>query len=118
MKEKKYIIWSDGVLTSMGVLVSHDPLLGNCYTVENPVSIVFATEQVPVEGDPMKVKSVLRFDMTPFVFGACFNEGKSVWNVRPAHVVLEGTPSDKLIDSYNHTIRVTSPVNSGVVGES
>lgn len=116
MKENKYLIWTDGVLTSMATLVNSN--LDGTYTVKNPVNIVFATEQVPVEGDPTKVKGRLTFEMTPFVFGACFEDGISEWTVKPTHVMNNPKPHATLIESYEHTIRVTSPISSGVVGAS
>lgn len=114
--KKEYIIWTDGVLTSMAELKSKN--LDGSYVVLNPVNIVFATEQIPVDGDPTKVRSRLTYEMTPFVFGACFDDGRTEWTVKPAHVMNNPKPVANLIENYEHTIRITAPVGSGVVGKS
>lgn len=110
MKED-YVIWSDGVLTSMAVKVDADG--SGKLTVVNPVNIVFSTEQQPIAGtendaDGPKFRSVLRFDMTPYIFGVCLEEGKSVWEVSPLHVLSKGTINNQLIEAYKNTVAVTS----------
>lgn len=114
--KNNYIIWTDGVLSSMAVLVRAN--MDGTYVVKNPVNIVFATEQVPDEKDPTKFVGRLTWEMTPFVFGACFEDGVSEWTVKPTHVMNNPKPHKRLIESYEHTIRVTSPISSGVVGAS
>lgn len=110
MKEE-YVIWSDGVLTSMGVLV--DRLENGKLSVKNPVTIVFSMEQQPIAGtendaDGPKFRSVLRFDMTPYIFGVCLDEGSSVWEISPLHALSKGSVNNQLIDAYKNTVRVTS----------
>jgi hypothetical protein len=54
MEEKKYIMWSDGVLTSFGVA---GELTAEGQKVINPVSIAFAVVNEPVydsNGEVMK----------------------------------------------------------------
>lgn len=107
MKES-YIVWSDGVLTSMGILCKK--LDDGRYEVKNPVNIVFSMEQKPVEGKPGEFTGVLRFDLTPYIFGACLNAGSSgKWIVKPLHVLEpEGnTLNEQLIAAYQHTVDVT-----------
>lgn len=110
MKED-YVIWSDGVLTSMAVKVGADN--SGKLVVENPVNIVFSTENQPIRGtendeDGPKFRSVLRFDMTPYIFGVCLEEGKSVWEVSPLHVLSGGNINSQLIEAYKNTVEVTS----------
>lgn len=104
----EYILWSDGVLTSMAVLGKS--LGEGRYEVVNPANIVFSMEQKPVEGKPGEFQGVLRFDITPYIFGACLTEGSAgKWIVKPLHVLdTAGSGLNKqLIDAYEHTIKVT-----------
>lgn len=107
--EKEYMIWSDGVLSSMGVVLNKN--LDGSYEVENPMNIVFATEQQPVQGKPGEFRSVMRFDLTPYIFGAVLTpESKNIWIVKPLHVLDNGKSglNAKIIDAYEHTLKVTS----------
>lgn len=106
MKKTEYIIWSDGVLTSMGVKRKDNG--DGTYNVESPVNIVFSTEQI--QNEDGSFRSVMRFDMTPYLFGVCLKEddAKNVWTCRPTHVLVDGQPADDIVKAYHHTIEVTS----------
>lgn len=109
--EKKYILWSDGVLTSMARKIEN--LGDGRYRVSDPANIVFSTAQVPVEGKPNEVRGELRFDLTPYIFGACLSSKEHIWTVRPTHILDENTELiEKLVDAYEHTIKVTNPVKA------
>lgn len=107
MKDE-YIIWSDGVLTSMGI--KQREMGCGSILVKNPVNIVFSTEQKVAMGEDGKetIRSVMRFDMTPYLFGACLDSGNNIWECKPAHVLVDGTPAEDIVKAYLHTIEVTS----------
>ena len=110
MEEKKYIMWSDGVLTSFGVVKGKTEC--GCYTVANPVSIAFAVVNEPVidadgkvqtdsSGQPV-MKGGLKWEMTPYVFGACLGDAtKNVWTVKPNYILdKDATFNEQLVSHY------------------
>jgi len=120
MDTKKYIMWSDGVLTSFGV-VKGKTECGN-YTVGNPVSIAFAVVNEPVynekgevqmddNGQPI-VKSGLKWEMTPYVFGACLKDSAdNIWTVKPNYIISEDAEYDeRLIGHYETLIKICDKV--------
>jgi hypothetical protein len=109
---KKYIMWSDGVLTSFGI--KGDTVDGRI-TVQNPVSIHFQVVNEPVydeKGDEMVdeygqpvMKGGLRWEMTPYVFGACLTEpSKNVWSINPTYILLEGAEFDAQLTKHYETL--------------
>lgn len=109
MEEKKYIMWSDGVLTSFGIA---GELTAEGQKVINPVSIAFAVVNEPVldadgnvqtdsSGQPV-MKGGLKWEMTPYVFGACLGDAtKNVWTVKPNYILdKEATFDDQLTSHY------------------
>lgn len=120
MDTKKYIMWSDGVLTSFGV-VKGKTECGN-YTVGNPVSIAFAVVNEPVynekgevqmddNGQPI-VKGGLKWEMTPYVFGACLKDSAdNIWTVKPNYIISEDAEYDeRLIGHYETLIKICDKV--------
>ena len=120
MDTKKYIMWSDGVLTSFGV-VKGKTECGN-YTVGNPVSIAFAVVNEPVynekgevqmddNGQPI-VKGGLKWEMTPYVFGACLKDSAdNIWTVKPHYIISEDVEYDeRLIGHYETLIKICDKV--------
>ena len=115
---EKYIMWTDGALTSLGVL--HDKTEDGTIRVKNPAVIIFQTEETPMideDGKPMldadgnpRYKGTLRWDITPYVFNACIKSGENVWTGRPAYVLEECEFVGELIRHYEHVIKVTGPV--------
>lgn len=107
---KKYIMWSDGVLTSFGV--EGDTATDGSKTVINPVSIAFAVVNEPVydsNGEVMKddqgqpiMKGGLKWEMNPYVFGACLtNPTENVWTINPTYVLSDKADfNDQLVKHY------------------
>ena len=110
METKKYIMWSDGVLTSFGVEggLTEDGL----QKVINPVSIAFAVVNEPVldadgniqtdsNNQPI-MKGGLKWEMTPYVFGACLGDAtKNVWTVKPNYILdKDATFNEQLVSHY------------------
>ena len=107
---KKYIMWSDGVLTSFGV--AGETTSDGLKTVVNPVSIAFAVVNEPVynsageiqkddTGQPI-MKGGLKWEMTPYVFGACLTDSsQNVWTIKPTYELSETASFNKqLVDHY------------------
>ena len=112
-KEKKYIMWSDGVVSSFGELVEQ---IGDKIRVKNPVVIMFAAINEPVldengepklgdDGHPI-MKGSLNWDMNPYVFGACLKDSEdNIWTCTPRNVISEDAEShERLIAHYNTLI--------------
>lgn len=110
METKKYIMWSDGVLTSFGI--KGEPTADGRITVQNPVSIHFQVVNEPVydeqgevmvdsQGQPI-MKGGLKWEMTPYVFGACLTEpSKNVWAINPTYILSDGAEfQDQLVSHY------------------
>ena len=112
MEEKKYIMWSDGVLTSFGIKAeSTDGRI----TVENPVSIHFQVVNEPVydeNGDVMVdssgqpvMKGGLKWEMTPYVFGACLTDAsKNVWVINPTYILSQDAEFDRQLTDHYTTL--------------
>ena len=115
---EKYIMWTDGALTSMGILLSKTT--DGCIRVKNPAVIIFQTEETPMmdnDGNPLldesgnpRYKGTLRWDITPYVFDACIKTGENVWSGRPVYILEECEFVDELIRHYEHVIKVTGPL--------
>lgn len=120
MEEKKYIMWSDGVLTSFGVVKGKTEC--GCYTVANPVSIAFAVVNEPVlnekgevqmddNGQPI-MKGGLKWEMNPYVFGACLKDSAdNIWTIKPHYVISEDAEYDeRLIGHYETLVKLCDKV--------
>lgn len=125
-------MWSDGVVTSFGQLVSNE---GATLKVKNPVIIMFQvinepefeideTGHVKVDehGNPSyvldengqpKVKGGLKWDMNPYVFGACLKDSAdNIWTVTPTNIISEDAEFDeRLIGHYSTLIRLCGSVD-------
>ena len=120
MEEKKYIMWSDGVLTSFGVVKGKTDC--GCYTVGNPVSIAFAVVNEPVlnekgevqmddNGQPI-MKGGLKWEMNPYVFGACLKDSAdNIWTIKPNYTISEDAEYDeRLIGHYETLVKLCDKV--------
>ena len=120
MEEKKYIMWSDGVLTSFGVVKGKTEC--GCYTVANPVSIAFAVVNEPVlneqgeiqmddNGQPI-MKGGLKWEMNPYVFGACLKDSAdNIWTIKPHYIISDDAEYDeRLIGHYETLVKLCDKV--------
>ncbi|MBO5826943.1 MAG: hypothetical protein J6R59_00495 [Paludibacteraceae bacterium] len=125
MEEKKYIMWSDGVLTSFGVVKGKTEC--GRYSVANPASIAFAVVNEPVyevdengqvkidehgqpvirtdeHGQPV-MKGSLKWEMTPYVFGACLKDSAdNIWTVNPNYIISDDAEYDERLIAHYETI--------------
>ena len=134
MSKKKYIMWSDGVVSSFGELVSRE---GKDIVVKNPMVVMFQVVNEPVfdldengnvkiddNGQPIMkfddngqpiMKGGLKWDMNPYVFGACLKDsGDNIWSVSANSIINEDAEFDeRLIGHYTTLIRLCGNVNEG-----
>lgn len=134
MSKKKYIMWSDGVVSSFGELVSRE---GKDIVVKNPMVVMFQVVNEPVfeldengnvkideNGQPIMkfddngqpiMKGGLKWDMNPYVFGACLKDsGDNIWSVSANSVISEDAEFDeRLIGHYTTLVRLCGNVNEG-----
>lgn len=127
METKQYIMWSDGVVSSFGELVSRD---GATISVKNPVVVMFQVVNEPIPetdekgnlrlddyGQPIfkkddkgeiMFKSTLKWDMNPYVFGACIKEANTnVWSITPSSIIEDGVEfDDRLISHYKTLVKL------------
>lgn len=114
----KFIVWSDGSFTSIGVEVSDGSLRkdSNRYCVKDPVAVIFTTSQT-VNEETNEVESHLNFDMVPYFFGALLSEGENIWEVEARHVLKNSNISPALKNTYYHTIATTNHAKRDTNGE-
>lgn len=134
MSKKQYIMWSDGVVSSFGELVSRE---GKDIVVKNPMVVMFQVVNEPVfeldengnvkideNGQPIMkfddngqpiMKGGLKWDMNPYVFGACLKDsGDNIWTVSANSVISEDAEFDeRLIGHYTTLVRLCGNVNEG-----
>lgn len=113
-------MWSDGVVTSFGQLVSKSE---DTIKVKNPVIIMFQVVNEPVfddkgeyildENGHPKVKGGLKWDMNPYVFGACLKDSAdNIWTVKPTNVLSEDAEFDeRLVGHYTTLLRLCGSVD-------
>lgn len=134
MSKKKYIMWSDGVVSSFGELVSREE---KDIVVKNPMVVMFQVINEPVfeldengnvkiddNGQPIMkfddngqpiMKGGLKWDMNPYVFGACLKDGgDNIWSVSANSVISEDAEFDeRLIGHYTTLVRLCGNANEG-----
>lgn len=132
METKKYIMWSDGVVSSFGELVSRED---KDIVVKNPMVVMFQVVNEPdfeldekgnvkidENGQPIMkfddngqpiMNGGLKWDMNPYVFGACLKDsGDNIWTVSANSIINEDAEFDeRLIRHYNTLIRLCGNVN-------
>ena len=134
MSKKQYIMWSDGVVSSFGELVSRE---GKDIVVKNPMVVMFQVVNEPVfeldengnvkideygqpivqrddKGQPI-MKGGLKWDMNPYVFGACLKDsGDNIWSVSANSIINEDVEFDeRLIGRYTTLVRLCGNANEG-----
>lgn len=116
--DDKFVIWSDGSFTSMGIGVSNDMLYSGSskMMIKDPVSVIFSTIEVQNEqtGQP---ESRLNFEMIPYLFGALLTEGENVWEIDARHVLQNHAISPVMRNIYYNTVAMTDHVKRNESGE-
>lgn len=104
MKEKKYIMWSDGVIAGFGERVDfNNGIIDDSIYVKDPVSVVFSVVPKETGGGS------LNFEFTPWLFRALLvDSSKNVWKVNPNYVLDNDARFDKeFIERYEYTVKIT-----------
>ena len=106
----KFIIWSDGSFTSMGIDASSTTISSNDkLIIKDPVSIIFSTSQ-ELNDETQQVESRLNFEMIPYLFGALLTEGENIWEIDARHTLKNHSISPAMQNVYYHTIAMTDNV--------
>lgn len=108
-------MWSDGVVSSFGELVSKSE---DVIKVKNPMVVMFQVVNEPVldekgeyvldENGQPKIKGGLKWDMNPYVFGACLKDSAdNIWTVTPKNIISEDAEYDeRLVGHYTTLVRL------------
>lgn len=113
----KFIIWSDGSFTSMGVDASNTTISANSnkLMIKDPVTVVFSTSQEMNE-QTEQMESRLNFEMIPYFFGALLTEGENIWEIDARHVLQNNAISPTMQNIYYHTVAMTDHVKRDANG--
>lgn len=113
----KFIIWSDGSFTSMGIDASATTISTNSnkLMIKDPVTVIFSTGQVQNEKTG-ELEDRLNFEMIPYLFGAILTEGENIWEVDARHVLQNHSISPAMQNIYYHTIAMTDHVKRDANG--
>lgn len=113
----KFIIWSDGSFTSMGVDASATTISTNSnkLMIKDPVTVIFSTVKVKNE-KTKEFEDRLNFEMIPYLFGAILTEGENIWEIDARHVLQNHSISPVLQNIYYHTIAMTDHVKRDANG--
>lgn len=116
--DDKFVIWSDGSFTSMGIDASNTTLFTGSekLLIKDPVSVIFSTMEVPNE-ETGQVESRLNFEMIPYLFGALLTEGDNIWEIDARHVLKNHAISPVMRTIYYNTVAMTDHVKRNAEGE-
>ena len=116
--DDKFVIWSDGSFTSMGIDVSNDMLYSGSskMMIKDPVSVIFSTIEVQNE-QTGQLESRLNFEMIPYLFGALLAEGENIWEIDARHVLQNHAISPVMRNIYYNTVAMTDHVKCNESGE-
>ena len=116
--DDKFVIWSDGSFTSMGIDASSTTLFSgsNKLLVKNPMSVIFSTAEVMNE-ETQQVEPRLNFEMIPYLFGALLTEGENIWEIDARHVLQNHAVSPVLKNIYYNTVAMTDHVKRNESGD-
>lgn len=114
----KFVIWSDGSFTSMGVDASANTISTNSnkLTIKDPVTVIFSTSEEKNETTG-KIESRLNFEMIPYFFGAILTEGENIWEIDARHVLKNHSISPVMQNIYYNTVAMTDHVKRSAEGD-
>lgn len=115
----KFIMFSDGSFTTMGIDVSEKTITANSskLTVKDPVTVIFSTTNGR-NSETGETESRLNFEMIPWVFGALLTEGENIWEVDAKHVLKNNAISPTLQAVYYNTLNMTNHVKKNADGQA
>ena len=107
----KFIMFSDGSFTTMGIDMTENTITSNSskLAVKDPVTVFFSTTNGR-NSETGETESRLNFEMIPWVFGALLTEGENIWEVDAKHVLKNSAISPTLQAVYYNTINIIQQV--------
>lgn len=116
--DDKFILWSDGAFTSIGVDASATGLVTDGkLLIKNPVTVIFSTSE-EINKDTGERQSRLNFEMMPYLFGALLDEGENIWEIDARHVLKNNSISAALKNIYYNTVMMTDNVKRNANGQA
>lgn len=116
MVTDKYVIWSDGSFTSMGIECADcDSHVIGKKMIKNPASIVFNITQT-INEKTKEREDRLNFDVIPYLFGALLTEGENIWEIDARHILHNNNISPALINAYLTTVMATNTAKKNADG--
>lgn len=115
----KFIMWSDGAFTSIGVDASDMTLYSgsNKLLIKDPVTVIFSTSE-DINEETGERQPRLNFEMMPYLFGALLEEGDNIWEIDARHVLKNNAISPALKGIYYNTVLATSSVKRDDNGDA
>lgn len=116
--DDKFILWSDGAFTSIGVDASATGLVTDGkLLIKNPVTVIFSTSDEVDEATGER-QSRLNFEMMPYLFGALLDEGENIWEIDARHILKNNSISAALKNIYYNTVMMTDNVKRNADGQA
>jgi hypothetical protein len=105
----KFIMWSDGVVTSIGIDASNTTLYSGSgkLLIKDPVAVIFSTGEEVDEATGER-QARLNFEMVPYLFGALLEDGDNIWEIDARHVLQNHSISSALKNTYYNTVFATN----------
>ena len=95
--DDKFIMWSDGAFTSIGIDASNTTLYSGSdkLLIKDPVTVIFSTSE-DVNKETGEVQAKLNFEMVPYIFGGLLEEGENICDIDARHVLHNNALSPAL----------------------
>lgn len=116
--DDKFIMWSDGAFTSIGIDASNTTLYSGSdkLLIKDPVTVIFSTSE-EVDKKTGEVVGKLNFEMVPYIFGGLIENGENIWEIDARHVLQNNALSPALKHTYYNTVFATSQVKRDENGQ-
>lgn len=109
--DDKFIMWSDGAFTSIGIDASNTTLYSGSdkLLIKDPVTVIFSTSE-EVNKETNEVQAKLNFEMVPYIFGGLLEEGENIWEIDARHILHNNALSPALKNIYYNTVLATNHI--------
>lgn len=117
--DDKFIMWSDGAFTSIGIDASNTTLYTGSpkLLIKDPVTVIFSTSE-DVNEETGEIQAKLNFEMMPYLFGGLLEDGDNVWEIDARHILQNNAISPALKNIYYQTVFATSRVKRDNNGDA
>lgn len=112
---RTFVMWSDGNITSFGVLLSEE---NGTLKVKNPAYVIFdVRDEMRQRTDgTLEKKKMLSWHVQPYVFPAVIDGGEMVWDIHPRHIFnREATYNKTLVEIYDNVIALAARLDEGEI---